>query len=201
MLDDINYVLTKAISNYTFFKHLNNKLIENENWKYINESVLEEHNVLFMFLFYGFKDLGVLRFSKILDKNSKKINLYKIITYIENNYPKLNRQSEVFFRDKWFFSKFESITFEEIQVLRSRLDEENKTIDKIKDFRDKKIAHSDNIENLPWISFEELDKLYNFFVKFINEIDLRFFSNQTTNLQIKEDTEDWLDYLFEKLKD
>lgn len=141
----------------------------------------------------------LLGLSKIFDKNSKRINIYKIINFLKENYKKLNKQGQEYFVDKDFFSTFKPIIYTEILEIEDELDKENQILSKIKTYKDTKLSHADHIKEIDMVTFEEIKHIFKIFMRVVNQIDLKFLSNSTDNQFLKEQVNDDINYLFDEL--
>lgn len=194
-IESINNTFTRALSYSNTFIQLNKKFSLPENQK-----ISDKYNPFFTFYYFWMRDLLFLELSHLIDKNSKWVDIFLIFNFLKNNYKKLNLEWKEYFLEQDFYETFIPIKYKEIESLEDKLLKSNELFGRIKTFRDKKICHQDKLpENFKMITFDELEKLDKLMMSLFNEIDLRFFSNQTSNSFIKDQISNSLNLLFSDL--
>ncbi len=157
-------VIDRLIANSTYYF---------ENLELISTSFTEDRNEVFNSFPFLCKmrislwSLIILDIHKLLSSSENdRYRLISIINRIQNNYRNI----------KWEHK----LSKEDIEILKSRIINEQVNIEKIKEIRDTRIAHFDNKYSKTIVKFEELKRLILLCQNTSNDLNLALFDSTTS---------------------
>lgn len=134
----------------------------------------------------------LIELAKFFDKLAQSLTLFSILDYSEKNIKKLTKKDFLNYHKGRrilleLFKNYKSLSLSDIKKLRKKIDSNKTILKRLKDYRDKYLAHDDIKKIKVKLTKEEIEKIFDLIEKFIDLYYLRldFASNSYINFEEK----------------
>ncbi|MHA1659031.1 MAG: AbiU2 domain-containing protein, partial [Promethearchaeota archaeon] len=146
----------------------------------------------------------LIELAKFFDKSTQSLTVFNILDYSEKNIKKLTKKDFLDYHKgrkilPELFKNYKPLLLSDIRRLRKKIDSNKVILKKLKDYRDKYLAHDDIKKIKVKLTKKEIEEIFDLIEKFIDlyYLKLDFASNSYINFEEKpiKETERIIEYL------
>ena len=203
MIKDLQMNLNIAYEHFLIRNALKKSMAPNIKWKNAaqkNEKIMLKFVRFFWMTQVAHRKMFALELSKFFDKNKASLSLYKLINFIRTHINSFNKDNFVIYNKDRNYNKnrniydlantSEPITNKVLYDIKNEIEWEKELIKKLKDYRNKNLAHNDiKLQNMG-VSTGEMDELFKKTKKRLDKIQYQINNEKRWNLSLGTYTED-----------